>query len=845
MLSYTFRMVKKISIIACLLLAHTTFYGQTDVGFIGFQMSDTVTVGGTLELTGTLYNNGNTIIPANLSMEVAAESEFSSDPSEAYASPSFTENFYNPAIAPGESYTFTKQIWVDPQHFIPNQNAVIIIWPVESLIAPDSDTLNNIYQDTIRVQDYRDRLKDYNRRTEPIIMQGSDFPSELVGLNINDIVGFKYENDAWQQIPIQIDEMALIDIITPYGFQSLPSEPIIAPNQQLFYTDSSTYTGADPDPNFDLNDQLVFMAKDAGVQARTNIDPPGTIAGTGFQINITEPLNYTRSYVYIYQQNGSLSQDAGINYVNYDFKLTNGEKYPQGYDFDGNNPEDSRVTTPFYDWHFSDTWISDEAIINIEQTTKKDLLNSHLSLFGPDICEQNEEVFSQNINTFITNKVGPIRAIRTYMGAGNDLFTQRTHIFYEGKQDIITNIKTDVPLFYFDLFDYNNNVQNMSYSSNSFIDGRIIDGSEDNAINDLPAQWEMITGEQGTLFIIHDVKTQDTIQTLEGALGNYWSDNTLNPNFNCSGTATEYGTSGISIDFTELCTTPSNADCNPDNFLEMKRTVYFAEPNLNVLDIFVHQQYTKNPMTYSWQYYTPPCYRAELATWLEGANNNLTGEINTNLNQRGLLPGQTPMSELTIATPAGQPFHAAPWNYSGTEGRDFTDADYLDKDVDWVLIYLQTTNRYTIDKAAAILQKDGTIRFADNCPFEIIQGFNDFHLIAEHRNHAGITTPNPIQLEGNLITFDFRTTPLISEPPITYGYKEIAPNLWGMYAGDADKISDVGGYDINAADKILWFNANGTFDKYLNTDFNLDGTADGGDKMFWNPNNGNFIPIQH
>jgi len=836
---------KKIIFVVCLLM-HTMVYGQADVEFINFEMSDTVTAGGTIELTGRLYNNGSTTIPANLGMEVATEPQLSSNPPEAYTESDFTENFYNPALDPGESHIFTKQIWVDPQHFESNQNAIIIIWPVESLIGSDIDTLNNIHKDTIHVLDYRDRLEDYNRRTEPVIMQGSDLPSELIGLSVNDIVGFKYEDDTWQQIPIQIDEMALMNVSVPYG-QELPLSAASTPSdqEQLFYTDSNTYTGADPDPNFDIDDQLVFMAKDAGEQARTNIDPPGTVEGTGFRVNITEPLNFTRSYIYLYQQDGSLSQDAGVIYVDYDFNLANDDSYLEGYDFQGNNPEDSYVTTAFYDWHFSDTWVSDEAIVNIEQTTKNDLLDRHLSLFGPDICGQNELTFSQRSNAIITNKTGPIRAIRAYMGAGNDLFTQRTHIFYEGKQDIITNIRTDAPLFYFDIFDYNDNIQNMNYSSNSFIDGRIIDGDEDNTITDIPAQWEMVTGEQGTLFIIHDVETQDTIQTLEGALGNYWSDDAENPNFNCSGTDSDYGTSGISINFTELCTTPSNADCNPDNFLEMKRTVYFAEPNLGVLDAFVHQQYSKNPLVYSWQSYTPPCYRVQLSAWLEGVNNDITEEMNTNLNQRGLLPGQTPTSFLAVPTPAGQPYGVAPWYYSGTEGRGFTDTDYTDNDVDWILIYLQSATRYTVDKTAAILENDGTIRFMDSCPFEIVQGFNDLHLVIEHRNHAGITTPNPISLEGNLLSYDFRTAPDTDELPIVYGYKEISPELWGMYAGDADKISDVGGYDINAADKILWFNLNGTFDQYLDTDFNLNGAVDGEDKALWEPNNGNFIPIQH
>jgi len=85
----------------------------------------------------------------------------------------------------------------------------------------------------------------------------------------------------------------------------------------------------------------------------------------------------------------------------------------------------------------------------------------------------------------------------------------------------------------------------------------------------------------------------------------------------------------------------------------------------------------------------PDCVDIELYAWLEGAYDPTLGEMTTQLsNVRKLLPGQTPASNLATPTPAGQPYSIAPWNYVGTEGTDWTDADYTGEETDWVLVSL-------------------------------------------------------------------------------------------------------------------------------------------------------------
>jgi len=234
---------------------------------------------------------------------------------------------------------------------------------------------------------------------------------------------------------------------------------------------------------------------------------------------------------------------------------------------------------------------------------------------------------------------------------------------------------------------------------------------------------------------------------------------------------------------------------------------------------------------------TTYCKSPLIATFLEGAYDPITGEMTTALNQRGLLPGQTPVSPLVTPTPAGQPYNTAPWNYTGTEGIDWTDADYTGNEVDWVLVSFRTdTGKNTeVAKTAALLMKDGSIEFPDRCILASNVA-SPLYIVVEHRNHIGVMTPQPVTLTGSTLSYDFRTSDSYRDPT-SYGQKQLPDGTWAMFAGDADQ-SDFPSYDITGADKFPWVDTNGQFDQYLPADFNLDGDVSGGDKILWFENNG-------
>jgi len=242
-----------------------------------------------------------------------------------------------------------------------------------------------------------------------------------------------------------------------------------------------------------------------------------------------------------------------------------------------------------------------------------------------------------------------------------------------------------------------------------------------------------------------------------------------------------------------------------------------------------------------------PCVDIMVSVFLEGPFDSAAGEMTNLLNKdpsnnlyRGLLPGMTPTNPLVPPTPAGQPYNAAPWNYLGTAIENTFAGPYDPEVTDWVLVSLRTTTDPTTEivRAAGLLYKDGTVKFVQPCLLKLGDANPpQVYIAIEHRNHMGVGSPMPIDFSNGTLTWDFRS----SQSYVTgtgFGQKELLNNVYGMYAGDSDQISDIFSYDLNGNDNILWNASNGIFDNYNLGDYNLNGDVNGGDKIYWSNNNG-------
>jgi hypothetical protein len=427
-----------------------------------------------------------------------------------------------------------------------------------------------------------------NRSGDPVVFTGADIPS-LVGIAPTDLVAFSYDG-RWQQIPVQVDERAVIDFVAVMnqGTGGLT---------RLDYTDPDTFTGPDPDPLLDADDEIVFMAGDAGQKPAQFSEPAGVVAQTGVEVTVFDPLGSTGGYVYLFEQDGSLDQAAGQDYVDYDFNLLSGDYKATYKTAAGPNPEDTVVTTDYYQVHFQDRWVQDGLRIYAGTATGADILDMHNNQFSPSNGARTVVTFSLGEGAFIVNKDGPVRAIRSYIGANSGPWTQRQHIYYAQREDIVTFLRVHAIGGIMDFMDYSPDAAGMTYHNNHNLSGVTIDGVPD-TVGAGTIEWELTAGAQGSLIIASRVDTDipDPSST------SYYLDDSTPPVTQYTGDAYAYGSSGMWMDHSIPNTDPFGTP--PVYHLAYVQSHYYGPPGLTVADAEERKSWVEHPIATSFTPFT-------------------------------------------------------------------------------------------------------------------------------------------------------------------------------------------------------------------------------------------------
>jgi hypothetical protein len=395
-----------------------------------------------------------------------------------------------------------------------------------------------------------------DREADPVVLVGADVP-RLSGVQPDSVVAFEWEGK-WRQIPVQVDERAVVDYpAVRQGYQTAGR-----PFTHEAYADAGTFAGADPDPTLDGGDEIALMAKDAGLDANGVESPDGVIPSTRTQVAVSDPLDPgVKRYVYLFETDSGLDPAAGKAYVHYDFELDSGD-YKTTYSFSGvpggdagnptggpANPEDSAVETGYYSQHIGSRWIHDG--LRVKGGTGVDILDGDKDQvsFG---CGRSELTFSRGGGGFIANESGPVRAIRSYIGANSGTYTQQDRIYYQRSEVLHTDLRVHSGINVISQFlDYSPAASGMTYRSSADPAGVTIDGVPDPALetgNSLgpPFQWEQVTGPQGTLSIVNRYTTDISGLTV----GSYYQDDSTSPATpQCGGYADDqaWGSSGSVI----------------------------------------------------------------------------------------------------------------------------------------------------------------------------------------------------------------------------------------------------------------------------------------------------------
>ena len=202
------------------------------------------------------------------------------------------------------------------------------------------------------------------------------------------------------------------------------------------------------------------------------------------------------------------------------------------------------------------------------------------------------------------------------------------------------------------------------------------------------------------------------------------------------------------------------------------------------------------------------------------------GQMNTSLNQTGLLP-------------LSQPYNSEPWNYLGTETvNNIPNANI----VDWLLIELRdapsaelATYDRTISRKAGFILNDGSIVDIDGTGLLQFTGevSQNLFVIIRHRNHLDIISAYPLTKSGNVYSYDFTDS----------GYKafggqkaqnQMDSGFWSMIAADGNADGQIDNNDKND----IWLQQYSETG-YKQGDFNMNGSVDNSDKSDnWNANSG-------
>ncbi|MBN8866209.1 MAG: hypothetical protein J0H98_01525 [Solirubrobacterales bacterium] len=467
-----------------------------------------------------------------------------------------------------------------------------------------------------------------DRAGDPVVLNGSQL-SRLNGVAPGKILAYKWAGK-WIQVPVQIDERHKVPARSLYP-EDAASKYILdlVPFEMEVYADPKTRSGADEDPGFDADDELVFMAGDSGRAAPAKAALPSGVGPAGAtKIAVDDPVGGGKAYVYLFQAPVKWDQSAGKDYVKYDFKLTGlgaGQTLLNDYGYsNSSNPEDSTVTTADYQLHSTDRWMEDELKISAGGASGANILDREaVSAGGLNGCGRSEYTFSGNWDldanvgnerpadddegTYVAIKDGPVRAIRSYMGANSGPYVQAVHKYYADHEDksIIVRVHPIPDMYVWT--DLSAAASGMTYRDQLNRSGVAVDGSPDSlakpgadGIGSGNLFWQQVTGAQGSATTLVSA-TASVIDGDNPPFVAYYLDD-QNPDGpgekQCGGDLKAYGAAGFGIDGTFPNTDPNLAPVLVNSRdLTVDRVRYFGGPGATAEQADVFAERVKEPLT--------------------------------------------------------------------------------------------------------------------------------------------------------------------------------------------------------------------------------------------------------
>lgn len=396
--------------------------------------------------------------------------------------------------------------------------------------------------------------KTLDRKYEPIVISAGELSgfggSDFDGAPVSQLYAFAYDESSlsWRMIPFQVDERD---------------------------TSGSYYT-ADEVAGLDANDELSFMASDAGDFPGGWINNADSEQYRRYQIEITDPLAPgKKGWVYLYRSSSLTPQfEPYVQYIPAPSDTTPADTVVGVTYKMGAGGDEIGESSGFFDY------------LSFPQVSNDDLLDRQKIRVSVSILTINEEFFVFNT---INKVAGPVRIIKELVldiPLVNEMIALPFQFFaFSVELGGTFSISADQGVSQISQrLDLSPNAVGMQFFSNKNSTPVLVDGSPDSVTTEIDLlpdiNWLQFTGDQGTMVTILKISAIGDEQKLS-----YLDDTTEDPKD--TGDKMRYGETGMQVN--------SSESIEGDFPLGLKS--FFLEPNQSSSVGEQLAQFEQNPLT--------------------------------------------------------------------------------------------------------------------------------------------------------------------------------------------------------------------------------------------------------
>ena len=317
-------------------------------------------------------------------------------------------------------------------------------------------------------------------------------PDARTGVPVDEVAAFRWEEGAWREVPVQVDERFpwfLANANSDFGMYSgTDTELTYAWDVEAWKRTAGTCAAAyadgdgpmpDPVPGLDDDDEVVLMASDAGsAQAPAGAAPEGAIGG-GQELVVADPLDPgVLRYAYLFRLEGGSSFDADNGYVRFE-RDADADEYIDRRSFRDDDPEKLGSSNTGYGPNLAGTVCEEgpDGEVVVRESTDRFPRDGHVVrtaayeqratgrwmlrelrvadpdqawTYGPDLIDrwkgrafqqspdssislvgfEDEQVNWEANSTILGWRVGAVRAIREVWGADSGTNVTKTETYY-------------------------------------------------------------------------------------------------------------------------------------------------------------------------------------------------------------------------------------------------------------------------------------------------------------------------------------------------------------------------------------------------------------------------------